>query len=559
MNDTATGFSPEELYLIAALRAALHGTDAPHPHQINLAQVLQLAERHKVAPLLADAYAGPDVPADLRARAETLARQNAHQLWRLLFATNSCVEALATAGIDCVVLKGVGVAGLWRVPELRKSGDIDLLPLQQSDFCAAERVLLSLDFTPDEDQHANHQVVLRRGSLELELHRALVEDFDNAATNDFFAAELLRVPQLVDTQNVLGLNIPVLKPAHQAFHLLSHMLQDFLRNGFGLRLLCDWVYLWERPGAEEFCDEYLELASSIGVMGFSRTVTRACQDFLGLSSPAANRLAAGSDAAGAAGLLREVLDAGEFGRSSDSRMVMTRGSSPVDLAREFHHQTKLNFPQASKLPLAWPALWTATLARFVRNNHTVRNTSVRAVVSTAIQRSRLHKDLGIFSSFDAGPKADVESLLAQGHTVRLTPSGWSMYPLLRPHKDSVVLEPTNAPVLGDVLLFRRTVDPATGKAEVGESGKGKLVLHRLVRIGERGYYFMGDNQLSEEGPIGREAILARLVGFTRGGRQHTTNEPVLRAYAWVMTHTIPLRGSVHALARAVKSLARGKA
>ena len=388
--------SAEERALLSALAAALHGTPVPEPCDADPTNLLALAEKHKVTPLLYDVFA-TCADAAVRESATRAARQNARQFWRLLLLTRSCVNALAAAGVPSVVLKGVSAARLWHVPEQRKAGDIDLLPLDQDRFADAARAVESLGFVRDDMQLANHQEVYRLpDGLELELHRALVEDFDNPEANDLFARLRDGVADHVETADVIGVPLPVLDLPHQAFHLLSHMLQDFLRHGFGLRLLCDWVALWEQPDAEVALPTYLALVRELRAEGFSRTVSALCVRWLGLTGAAADALAARADATAADELLREVLDAGEFGYSSVNRMVVPRSKGPLGLAREFHHQTALNYPRAVRFVPAWPALWVATLARFLYHNRVTRHTTLREVLRTASERSHLHQKMGIF-------------------------------------------------------------------------------------------------------------------------------------------------------------------
>lgn len=58
---------------------------------------------------------------------ESIARTTVRQSYHLLFLTRDLVKLLEEAGIPALVLKGCGVAELYPVPELRKSGDIDVL------------------------------------------------------------------------------------------------------------------------------------------------------------------------------------------------------------------------------------------------------------------------------------------------------------------------------------------------------------------------------------------------------------------------------------------------
>ena len=191
-----------------------------------------------------------------------------------------------------------------------------------------------------------------------------------------------------------GLTLPVPDAAGQAASLLLHMLQHFLRAGFGLKLLCDWTAFWNALPPETDMARYERFVDAAGMRGFADMVGGVCAAWLGLR-PEKLKLSRSFDADTLRAFLREVFDAQEFGRSSSRRMVMVRGG-PIGYVREFHHQTRLNFPRAGRCPLLWPALWCATLARFLRNNRTVRGTTLGAVLAETQRRSRLMEPLALF-------------------------------------------------------------------------------------------------------------------------------------------------------------------
>ena len=77
-------------------------------------------------------------------------------------------------------------------------------------------------------------------------------------------------------------------------------------------------------------------------------------------------------------------------------MVVLRDRGLRGYIREFHHQMRLNFPRAGKCFLLFPALWLATLVRFLRNNWKVREVSLKQVLKTADRRSHQMELLGLF-------------------------------------------------------------------------------------------------------------------------------------------------------------------
>lgn len=89
--------------------------------------------------------------------------------------------------------------------------------------------------------------------------------------------------------------------------------------------------------------------------------------------------------------------------------------------------------------------------------------------------------------------------------VSVLTSGCSMYPMLRQHKDVVmVVRPNGKLRRGDVALYR--VD-----------NRSELVLHRVIKCNKNGTYTMrGDNNYFTEYGIKSEDIVGVLDSFYRG-------------------------------------------
>ena len=173
------------------------------------------------------------------------------------------------------------------------------------------------------------------------------------------------------------------------------MLQHFLRSGFGIKLLCDWVVFWKETATMEEQGVYLRLVREAGIKNFSDIVTLTCIQYLGMDAEKVEWMNYAGDYP-VEEFLKEILVAEEFGKSDVHRMVVMRGTGIHDYIREFHHQMHLNFPKAGKCFLSWPVLWIITLVRFLKNNRKVRNTSTGAILKEAAKRSKLLEDLKLF-------------------------------------------------------------------------------------------------------------------------------------------------------------------
>ena len=106
--------------------------------------------------------------------------------------------------------------------------------------------------------------------------------------------------------------------------------------------------------------------------------------------------------------------------------------------------------------------------------------------------------------------------LEAGQSVRFSPRGISMLPMLRQDLDSVVLSSLPDQLKKyDIVLYRRE--------------NGQYVLHRIVAVGQT-YTCMGDNQLVLEPGLKRSQMIAIVTAFYRGKKHHSVTEPGYRLY-----------------------------
>lgn len=106
--------------------------------------------------------------------------------------------------------------------------------------------------------------------------------------------------------------------------------------------------------------------------------------------------------------------------------------------------------------------------------------------------------------------------LSAGQTVRFSPRGISMLPMLRQRIDDVVLSPIPEKLKKyDLPLYQRD--------------DGHFVLHRIVRVGET-YSCIGDNQFELEHGLRHDQMIALVTAFYRNGKYHSVNELTYRIY-----------------------------
>lgn len=396
-----TLLSENEECLLYILSLVLQGAVAEEktekiPDSANWPEIFDIARNHAVLSFLYDVSEWGCLTDEECRTVVSAGRKTVQQSYRLLFLSKYLISLLEKDGIKSILLKGAATAECYPVPELRKSGDVDLLLCQPEEINRAQAVMKKAGFKVTEKQLANHHVVFESPEgIKVEIHVMLAEPFDNHRINKY----LEEIQHGIETQRIqkeiMGIKLPILADGYHAFELLLHMLQHYLRSGFGLKLLCDWVVFWNRNISGEQVEIYRNLVKESGLAGFSDMITSLCIFYLGLNKDKAVFFSL-MEPESSQEFMQEILEAEEFGRSSVERMVTLRGNTIKDYIREFHHQMQLNFPKAGKIWLCWPVLWVVTLCRFLYNNRRVRKTSTWKIMRKAGQRSRKMKKIRLF-------------------------------------------------------------------------------------------------------------------------------------------------------------------
>ena len=121
----------------------------------------------------------------------------------------------------------------------------------------------------------------------------------------------------------------------------------------------------------------------------------------------------------------------------------------------------------------------------------------------------------------------IRERLEAGQSVRFSPRGVSMLPMLRQGIDSVVLSPLPEKLQKyDLPLYQRK--------------NGQYVLHRVVEAAET-YTCLGDNQFVLEPGLEHGQMLALVTAFYRAEKYHSVTEPGYRLYCRLWYHSRGLR------------------
>lgn len=404
----AEALQKEETALLELLRVSLNKNSRINEEKLpdttdteQWERLLRLAGEHAVLSLLYEPLAeSKRIPKACMQRVEQAARGVVRTGYRLLFLTKYLTQILKEHGITAITLKGVSTASFYPVPELRKSGDVDILITDAAKCEQACRLLAKEGFLSSGHQLTIHHVELENSEgISVEVHGLLAEPFDSQSINRYLRGLLPEYEQHVVENTSWG--FPIYQPSdgYHAFYLILHMLQHYLRAGFGIKNLCDWVVFWNREIDKSEQKNFLRLMRESGTTGFVQIMTAACVEYLGLPEERVSFfLTKEIPQRQTEQFMKEIFAAGEYGRSDRVRMVAMRGTGMKAYVREFHHQMHLNFPKAGRVWVCWPVLWSITLFRFLRNNRRVRNVSGREILKEAARRSRLTEQMRLFET-----------------------------------------------------------------------------------------------------------------------------------------------------------------
>lgn len=122
----------------------------------------------------------------------------------------------------------------------------------------------------------------------------------------------------------------------------------------------------------------------------------------------------------------------------------------------------------------------------------------------------------------------LREIIQSGKEVTITVTGSSMAPFLIHMRDAVRLAPIQRALkVGDIAFFQRK--------------SGAYVIHRICRIEDDKYYFIGDAQITTEGPIELNQIFALTKAIRRKGKWYTQKDLMWKFFEIVWIHAIPIR------------------
>ena len=278
-------------------------------------------------------------------------------------------ENLKQSGIPYVVVKGVLSRELYSKPDLRPSGDEDIL-ISPENFhrCCLLLKQDSLERTDVENGPVTHWLDRQTG-LHIELHTELFSSklASDQMLNECFSQQMKKSASL----SAYGGSLQTFEPTYYLLFLICHAIKHFISGGFGIRTLCDIVTFAEQYQAQ--IDKYVLYAWLEKVNGrvFFDQVLAIGQTYLAMDLSGWTL----SNAAHPDEMLEDILDAGVYGQSTMSR----RHSGALVLRAAEEGQTRPNviraafppkeqllgrYPILEKRPALLPVMWIRRLGSY---------------------------------------------------------------------------------------------------------------------------------------------------------------------------------------------------
>ena len=138
-----------------------------------------------------------------------------------------------------------------------------------------------------------------------------------------------------------------------------------------------------------------------------------------------------------------------------------------------------------------------------------------------------------------------EEYLEKNGELVYTNTGRSMLPMLRQHRDLMVIRPKTEERCRkyDVVLYVRPPH--------------RYVLHRVVEVRDKDYVILGDNCLKKEYGITDEQIIGVLKAFVRDGRTISVENGLYQLYAKLWYALYPVRSAWKLCRAGLRKLVRG--
>ncbi|GEM_PF-5488771 len=248
----------EQAALITVLSDHIHGKATELNADVDRRELIALALSQKVAGIIYDQTHLPEFAELYSNTVYNYAQQKR--------AITEIEKAFRDASIPYLIVKGYKIGNFYPKPQLRQSGDVDILTHEDDRIRAAEaveKIGFHYNYDASGKRTEYHEWAYYKGNLELELHKRLLY---NDLTND--PAQIAytdRVWEFAQSEDGISYRVPT---EFQFIYMISHLLKHFLYAGVNIRMFLDIAVMMKN--AEMDWDYIEKTLDEINLMKFAK-------------------------------------------------------------------------------------------------------------------------------------------------------------------------------------------------------------------------------------------------------------------------------------------------
>ncbi len=188
---------------------------------------------------------------------------------RRMFFLSKLSKELNSAGIEHCVMKGISLSSIYPMPELRISGDVDIL-IDPADEKKVMRFMEERNFVVTEREENAQNFTAKHPKAGLfEIHVKLFDsEFDKYVLEGKFGVkesyDVMTTPD-GNSFNILGKNDGL-------YFAASHMIKHFVKDGLGLRQISDWLLYVKKYRDEVQLDDFNSVIRELGFEKFINAI-----------------------------------------------------------------------------------------------------------------------------------------------------------------------------------------------------------------------------------------------------------------------------------------------
>ena len=226
------------------------------PDCIDWKAVTSLAHRHAVLGIIIDSV--QHLPEQLRPTEPIASKMNRFALGLIQAnlildkTVGRLVDFFGQHGIEGVLLKGQGVARYYKVPQMRQSGDIDFYVgkdyYDRAVALCKKHLIADMASFEESQPHCSFDA----WGVHIELHRLAARIYSPFKKRWFQAWIVDQLERSTDRRHLILGNVAVTLPSLEfdTLFIFYHAWHHYIKEGIGLRQLCDWAMIFHSHGDE---------------------------------------------------------------------------------------------------------------------------------------------------------------------------------------------------------------------------------------------------------------------------------------------------------------------